>query len=58
MSGTFGELVVVLVIVAAMVVLGIRTVYRLLAGRDPGKCCACSSCTCRDTTGKQNEESI
>lgn len=52
MSEPFGELIVVLVIVAAVVAAGTRTVYRLLAGQDSGMCCGCSSCTCQDTDRK------
>lgn len=52
MSEPFGELIFVLVIVAAVVVLGIRAVYRVLAGQNSGKCGECSSCTCQRTDRK------
>lgn len=49
MSEPLGDLVLVLVIVAAVVVLGIRALYRVLAGQNSGKCCGCSSYTCQNT---------
>jgi hypothetical protein len=52
MSEPFGELALVVVIVAAVVVLGIRALYRVLAGQNSGKCCGCSSCTFEDTDRK------
>ncbi len=49
MDGSIGELAVVVVIVGAVIVLAARSVYRLAAGRDTGKCCGCSSCACQDS---------
>ncbi|GEM_PF-2020425 len=48
MNGSIGELTAVIVIVGAVAVLAARSVYRLVTGRETGKCCGCSSCSCRD----------
>lgn len=48
MYGSIGELAAAVVIVGAVVVLAARSIYRLVTGRETGKCCGCSSCSCRD----------
>lgn len=52
MNGSIGELTAVVVIVGAVVVLAARSIYRLVTGRETGKCCGCSSCTCQDRDRK------
>lgn len=58
MNESMGEFIVVLMIVGAVVVLGVRSVYRLMAGQASGKCCGCSSCTCKDANGQDGGENF
>jgi len=48
MNGSMGELTAVAVIVGAVVVPAARSIYRLVTGRETGKCCECSSCAGQD----------
>ena len=58
MNESMGELIVVLMVVGAVVVLGVRSVYRLMAGQASGKCCGCSSCARKDANGQDGGESV
>jgi len=58
MSGKADELIMVFAVVSAVVVLGIRSIYRSIKGDKTGKCCGCASCKCEDANEQGSEKSF
>lgn len=40
------ELIAVFVIVGAVIVLGVRSFYRVITGKRKEQCCGCGACPC------------